>query len=164
MKRSIIMMATPLMTLLVFESGCSWVMHQRIPDKPANEGCGEQVECGLAPPIIDTVMTTAAVTGMGVFFGLSAASPSHCGEWLGCMSMEKDLYALGGAVFTLVAAVWGAATATGWVNYHNCRQYRATVTANETFKTGPELFHPTPAKLVNPNRISAFADAFPTSR
>lgn len=115
-----------------------------------------EIECRLAPPIVDTSITA----GLGVISGLSFAALADS------RNIEDDAVGIGaGLLFAYLgigsavfAAIEGAAGITGWVNYHRCRDYQASVDATKAFKTGPELFHPSPPNPETPNPGSAPAD------
>jgi hypothetical protein len=132
------MVATAMMILAAFsEIGCSWIAWQKVPEKGAP---AEYVECRLKPHIIDSVMTAGSLAGMGVFYGLSAVH--QCSEDSGCIFDEGQFYSWIGIGFTVIAAVWGIASISGWVNYHNCREYQERVSLDKQLHTNQELFKP----------------------
>jgi hypothetical protein len=135
MKRPIVMTMIVSM-LLLFQSGCSWIKWQKVPERDAPV---ETVECRLAPPIVDTVLTAGAAAASGLLFLLTQVPSEDVGSGCG------DACLVGiGVGYAVVAAVFGAAAITGWVNYRKCREYQKIVTTSEQLGTGPEFVNPSP--------------------
>lgn len=92
----------------VLVTGCSFI-GARVPDKPRT---GEQVECLVALPILDTVLATAAVGIGGVFVvdGVFSGPQSD---------IERNGFGLlAASVPVLASAVYG------YVVYGRCRSIR----------------------------------------
>jgi hypothetical protein len=139
-------MATALIALLLFASGCSWFNWQKIPNK---EIPAEKIECKLWSPILDTIVTAGSAVGAGV--SISAVASYHCDYH------ENDLCGLGvltpaiaAGALALVMLVYTAASATGWLRYQKCLDYNERVSASERLGTGPQLFYPPPPSLQAP--------------
>jgi hypothetical protein len=154
MRHSIMMMIVT-MTLWLFQSGCSWVMWQHVPEKDTPV---EKVECRLAPPIVDSVFTAGSLVGTGVFSGLAAHACDGGSDMCG---IGEAIFGGIAAGFAIMAVVWGIATGTGWNNYDKCREYQERVSSTEQFGTGPELFHPSPPNPPPPNSVPSGSSAPP---
>ncbi len=152
-----LMITTAVMTvaLLSFTSGCSWISWQKIPEKDAP---AEKIECSSTPPTVDTVITGINIVGVGVFSGLAAHACDGGGELCGVGVMVWGIVA---GSFAVVAAIWGAASMSGWVHYDNCREYQERVSSTEQFGTGPELFHPSSLNPPPPNSVPSGSAAPP---
>jgi hypothetical protein len=128
-------MTIALMTLLVFESGCSWFRWQRMPDEPGLPA--EQAECIKGFPIADTIVAGVYAILTGILLG--AHSEEHCSyaeSDVGTCGLGEAIGRYIGIGTAVITAVFSAAAITGWVNYHQCREYQK--------RYYPELFQPPP--------------------
>jgi hypothetical protein len=116
-------------------------MRQKIPDKPPDEVSGEKIECKLFPPVFDTSAAASFAIGGGL---LVYNGSGHCTTDDTSCIIGKAL-SLGFGIPILVSAfVWGAASATGWANYNNCREYQERVSTSKQLGSGPAFVSPSP--------------------
>jgi len=106
-------MAFRLVVVAVLVTGCSFV-GARAPEKPR---AGEQVECLVALPILDTVFAAAAV-GTGAVFVADDALSGPQNDTTG----RSGLGLLLASVPFIVSAVYG------YAKYGECRDIRASAT------------------------------------
>jgi hypothetical protein len=126
--------------LFLSEAGCSWINWQKIPENDTNSG---RIYCGSSPAVLDTIMTAAFAGGAAGLYVADSENARDCrntGEgYFGC---RNPGFIIGAAIVTTVAAIWAAASFSGWVNYGNCRAYNKRLDEVEKLGTSEKLFHP----------------------
>ncbi len=119
-------------------TGCSWINWQKMPEKETDR---DRIYCNYAPATFDTIMAAAFVGGAGGSFAAASSADKDC-EHAGDTFCGGLGYEVLGGILIGVAAIWAAASFSGWANYSNCLEYNKRLEANEKLGTTEKLFHP----------------------